>query len=634
MNPTDPNKLEAALGISREELAELYKSNPQEAEMLVKETGVRLEKEMQQLAERRQTVEKQVSEIAEQRQAVEIRVSEIAEQRQAVEIRVSEIAQKLPTLILENYSNREDVRRLAKEARERAEQLRSYLTDAIQEAIGTQWEKVTTGLPEKVQQALTAENWPGCADADKLGAFIEEKPLPESVKKSISEKIPACTIPEYTAAEKILISLSIPINTANLDIFKKIEGHLKKRDWWWLENVPVRKSANEIERTTVDQSLHLDEGWSFTSNYTGEVESWLKRLTRFWIGQVVETTKERVTRGTTQLALDSVRIGNERYTRAPRLLPPISFAMGTGCKVASGEEFGVAPGITALIPRGGFIGDRNKSTKERNHNMLLPLSAEEPESLPLFLAGASQEALSLTASKIATALLIDTMNEPEKLRVATFKELCGLCYPTAEKIKDSHRKAVKEALIQLDKLAVYWPDKGWRKDRIFEVQPFHGDPPNDTRTNLGLNKAFYQGTLTELKEGDELLKMFRGHFIVNLRIMELTRAGLFRQVLRASAMFNDHYNKATNEPRPEAIKTYHPTEWARLCNYLPDPDAVHASDNAQRKAKSDAVARMESDLQELEKEGFLIIKELTKDKILLHPTKAHLEARDKLKALS
>jgi hypothetical protein len=99
-------------------------------------------------------------------------------------------------------------------------------------------------------------------------------------------------------------------------------------------------------------------------------------------------------------------------------------------------------------------------------------------------------------------------------------------------------------------------------------------------------------------------------------------------------MFNDHYNKATNEPRPEAIKTYHPAEWARLCNYLPDPDAVHASDNAQRKAKSDAVARMESDLQELEKEGFLIIKELTKDRILLHPTNAHLEARDKLKALS
>lgn len=581
MNPTELKKIEAAIAMSPEELYELFKNNPQEAERLLTETTAALEKENKQLK------------------------------------------QKLQSLA-EEKANLDQV------ARKRGEELRSYLTAAIQDAIGPQWEKLTTSS-EEVHQALAAENWPGCADADKLGAFLEAgKSLSQDTRKNISAVIPDCTLAEWVEAENVL---NIPVNQSKLDILKLIEKYLKKRDWWWLESVPVRKPASKAEEFGVEPSLEIEQG-GFVNDYTGEVESWLKRLTRYWLDQVIDQTKERVRRGSTQLALDSVRIGNERYARAPRLLPPISFAMGVDCKVASGEEFGVAPEITLLIPRGGLIGDRNKSTKQRNHNMLLPLAAEEPESLPLLLAGASKKALSLPASKIATALLIHTaQGEPEKIRTATFGDLCRICYPKRDKIQKSDREAVRDALIQLDKLAIYWPDKK-RKDRIFDIQTFYGETTNDTRTNLGLSASFYQGTLTELKEGDELLKMLRGHFVVSLRIMELSKAGQFRQVLRASAMFNDHYNKATKEPRPEAIETYHPAEWARLCNYLPDPDAVHASEQARRVSVSNAIKEMKTDLQELEKEGFLIIKELTKDRILLHPTKDHLEAREKLIALS
>ena len=371
------------------------------------------------------------------------------------------------------------------------------------------------------------------------------------------------------------------------------------------------------------------------STKDGQPAPWLLVLTREWIQSAgrEEASKPR----TVPLRLQDTSVSNagRDYARVPKIAIPLTWAAGAGGKIIDEYEgYRVTPGMALYVPKHGGVIVPGILNAQQNaaHTMTLPLEMpEEQVDVAIALSGSRREVMSLPATKIATALWIHSRNEPDKMRTTNFRELAKIAYPDT-RLEKSHLKSIREALDQIKQISILWPFG--RRDSIFDVQTFIGIPDWDASLTLGLAASFTQGTLQEIRQGSleagEILKKLNGDFVLPMKAFGLKKGGLWRQAVRVSAMANDYFDRETKSPRPDYIKHYRPEAWAKLNNYITNT-VDHRTDDTGRKARSAELKQMREDTEQLEAEGLLIIKEYSKDRILLHPTPEHIEARNKLR---
>lgn len=375
------------------------------------------------------------------------------------------------------------------------------------------------------------------------------------------------------------------------------------------------------------------------STKDGQPDQWLLVLTREWIQSAGREEASKPRTVPLRLQDNSVSNAGRDYARVPKIAIPLTWAAGAGGKIIDEYEgYRVTPGMALYVPKHGGVIVQGILNAQQNaaHTMTLPLEMpEEQDDVAIALSGSRREVMSLPAIKIATALWIHTRNDPDKMRTTTLRELAKIVYPNARQVQKPYLKSILEALNQLKQLSMIW--SFGRKDSIFDVQTFRGIPDWDAPLTLGMAQSFVQGTLQEincgtLKTGDQLKKL-NGDFVLPMKAFGLMKGGLWRQMVRVSAMANDYFDHKSRDPRPDLIKPFRPDAWAALNNYITIA-SDHKTDSTGRKARSAELRQMKEDTEQLEAEGLLIIKEYSKDRILLHPTPEHIEARNKLRKTS
>jgi hypothetical protein len=362
---------------------------------------------------------------------------------------------------------------------------------------------------------------------------------------------------------------------------------------------------------------------------------WIRVLAVKWLNYAVQRANEMSGREERGLDLVTTPAGMELkmkwqdvdgkalFVKAPKMTVGLSWGFG-----ASGLSGGYesAPNMAVLLPRGyKLLGvEAIKSAvagENKAHTMTLPLELvpqEQPMPLALALTGMSAEVLSPVAGKMALALLTDTLVDPQKMRRTTFGELTRLIFPDGQRLQAREFELVAEGLRMLDGIKVVWPNG--RVDRIFDVQYFKGQPEKEAPLVLGLARSFLDGTLKDIaKETGQ--KALEGQFIYNFKAaMALSnlRPGLLRQYLRIQAMANDYWDYKTKAHTHESVPVagIDPVTWAVWNNYMPNPD-TDAQDLTKRKAKSEALEKMEADARELEQLGLIVIDTWEKHRLRL-----------------
>ena len=443
------------------------------------------------------------------------------------------------------------------------------------------------------------------------------------------------------AARALLLGIEEPDEeAAALDMLPWVRARMEERDWEGLLDIlPLRE---DVERDLesgkiVFGPVYAKEIRSVTSDKgrSGTEARWIRVLAVKWLNYAVQRANEMVGREERGLDLMTKAAGmplnvkwqnvdgKALFVKAPKMTVGLSWGFG-----ASGLSGGYesAPNMAVLLPRGyKLLGvEAIKSAvagENKAHTMTLPLELvpqEQPIPLALALTGVGTDVLSPVAGKMALALLTDTLVDPQKMRRTTFGELARLIYPDVDRLRPREFELVAEGLTMLDGIKVVWPNG--RVDRIFDVQYFKGEPSKDAPLVLGLARSFLEGTLKDIaKETGH--KALEGQFIYNFKAamaLDNRRPGMLRQYLRIQAMANDYWDYKTKAHTHESVPVagIDPVTWAVWNNYMPNPDA-DSLDLTKRKAKSEALEKMEEDARELESMGLIVIDTWEKHRIRL-----------------
>ena len=340
----------------------------------------------------------------------------------------------------------------------------------------------------------------------------------------------------------------------------------------------------------------------------------------------------------TDFALSVVRAGGDRYVKQPKLVAPISWAMGApGVALSSvkldGDRYAPEPAVaTRLVPRTLALLSGLDGHERRPHQTTLDIETEE-QALAVHVVGATHYAISPHAAKLALLILGSEEARKGTLQRATLGDWAAEIYPGA-RIQPRELQQTAKALDELDGLFVHLPIGN--KMRVFEA--ISASTPANAQKSLpvaaGLSRAFAE-MLAEGIRGDGLRgSEYNGDFLVNLDgAMRLSakRPALLRHYVRAAAHWNAAF-KPGGGFDPEKLRLYTPQGWATITNRLPLGVVEHLRSGGKRSTNptADAAWRkerqgMNDELDELESVGLVKI-ERKREGFRLLPPDVHLEA--------
>lgn len=340
----------------------------------------------------------------------------------------------------------------------------------------------------------------------------------------------------------------------------------------------------------------------------------------------------------TDFALSVVRAGGDRYVKQPKLVAPISWAMGApgvalGSVKLDGDRYAPEPAVaTRLVPRSLALLSGLDGHERRPHQTTLDIETEE-QALAVHVVGATRYAISPHAAKLALLILGSEEVRKGTLQRATLGDWTAEIHPGA-RIQPRELQGAASALDELRQLFVYLPNGV--KAQVFDTTS--AVPLTHAQKSLpvaaGLTGTFAM-MLAEGIRGDGLRgSEYNGDFLVNLDgAMRLSakRPALLRHYVRAAAHWNAAF-KPGGGFDPEKLRLYTPQDWATITNRLPLGVVEHLRSGGKRSTNptADAAWRkerqgMNDELDELESVGLVKI-ERKREGFRLLPPDVHLEA--------
>ena len=378
---------------------------------------------------------------------------------------------------------------------------------------------------------------------------------------------------------------------------------------------------------------------------------WLRGLALAVWSDVVEPELERES-AARPFALSTVFHDGDRYAKAPKILAPISWAMGApGMRAVKvdGDTYAPEPGVAAkLVPRSfALLAELVPGHARRPHQTALAIDRDEdPIALAVAVAGATSYAISPVAAKLALVMLASDDVRQGRLQRVGLGELAKWVHPTAKRIQPRELQATSRALDELRGVFVFLPDG--RKAQVFDA--VSAATPELARSDMeiawGLTSTF-AAVLESDVTGPKLTGAeYRGDFLVNLdgaMRIPAKRPSLLRHYIRGAAHWNAAFKPGSRGVfDPSRLPTYKPEQWATITNSLP-PGVVEylraaggktgrASASTHRAAWSKERTAMMDDLAALEEMGLVVVEHKGRDGFRLLPPDVFLEAKNEAMA--
>jgi hypothetical protein len=346
-------------------------------------------------------------------------------------------------------------------------------------------------------------------------------------------------------------------------------------------------------------------------------------------------------------ALSTVSHAGDRYAKAPKILAPISWAMGApGMRAVKmdGDTYAPEPGVAAkLIPRSfALLAELVPDHARKPHQTALAVGYhEEPIALAVAVTGATSYAISPIAAKLALVMLASDNVRQGRLQRVGLGRLATWVHPTAKRIQPRELQATSRALDELRGVFVFLPDG--RKAQVFDA--VSAATPELARADMeiawGLTSTFAAVLGTDVTGPKLTGAEYRGDFLVNLdgaMRIPAKRPSLLRHYIRGAAHWNAAFKPGSRGVfDPSRLPTYTAAAWATLTNSLP-PGVVEylraagkagrAATSTHRAAWSKERAAMMDDLAELEAMGLVVVEHKGQDGFRLLPPAVFLEAKN------
>jgi len=357
---------------------------------------------------------------------------------------------------------------------------------------------------------------------------------------------------------------------------------------------------------------------------------WLLELARVtWLHEAKREADAR------PFAPTVVRANGDRWAKQPKVIAPVSWAMGApGMRAIKldGENYAPEPGVAVkLVPRSFALLAGIDGHERRPHQTVLALESEEDQTaLAVAVVGATNYAISPLAAKLALLVLASEDVRSGKLQRSTLEQLAQNSHPGA-RIQPRELHATAAALDDLRRLFVYLPNgtKIQTFDTTSAASP--GFAVKDLVVKLGLARTFLDALASGVHGGTLRGNEYNGDFLVNLdAAMRLPgkRPALLRHYIRAAAHWNASFKPggAFDEGK---LPAYTAEKWGAMTNSLP-PGVVEYLDaggkrtsSTQRAAFSKSRKSMLEDLEYLHENGLVRFEKSGRDRFRLLPPDAY-----------
>lgn len=393
----------------------------------------------------------------------------------------------------------------------------------------------------------------------------------------------------------------------------------------WLSKL-AQFQRGEAPLLTLWQPWLLDET-------TGQVRRYVSLATAVWFDLVRQDfQRERLSR---PLKVGAIRRSGETYAKLPKVLTPISWAMGgTGTPAKSvmlgSEQFVAEPNLITLAtyaPKTWRLLPEHHEKKP--HQTALPLDPySTPTPLPpatgaLLVAGPGKlgQVMSPSASKLALLTLASEDARSGKLAKATLAELTRWTRPDLSRIQARDYEATGRGLDELRQLFLFLPDGS--RVQLFDVtspaNPAAADPEMTLYYGLtqSLVIALNRAARGEFNGPNLRGQEYRGEFLMNLSgAMRLpnNQPSLLRYYVRLTAAWNAAFSDGSGSFDLDRFKALPLEEWAALANslqagvveYLSADEEEKKAIKNRRFALRDDRKRAREDLEALAEEHKLI----------------------------
>ena len=336
-----------------------------------------------------------------------------------------------------------------------------------------------------------------------------------------------------------------------------------------------------------------------------------------------------------------VATGGDHYAKMPKIVSPISWAMGApGQSVTvDGDEYANEPSLTTkLLPRTHALLPADHAT--RPHQTALALELDEADALPVAIANAQGLVMSTGAALLALQFFAD--NNIRQGRTVRFElgELTKRLRPEAKRVQQRDHETTAGWLVELSNLSVFLPDD--TRMHLFDMQTPRS--PEAARADMSLLCGLSRTCAEALRglqgpglKGNE----YNGEFLINLSgtmRLPMNRPTLLRHYIRATAHWNAAFEPGTGKFDPSRMPTHELDKWAAIANtYSPGvveylvakgEDRKRLAD--RRRARSKERQRIINDWDDLAARGLVTI-EKNGERYRLVPPEQHQEARRKMR---
>ena len=480
--------------------------------------------------------------------------------------------------------------------------------------------------------------------------YLLERVAPEALSQCAAEDTQdardalAPAVRQHARQLSDALAFSIPKDAAAADA---LAPELYARSATYIEKLGSegRNTADKYrERAAERANKTTAEKWTPWRRDGDSVPQWLLNLA--FVAWRDELERERNAR---PFALSTVQHAGDRYAKVPKILPPISWAMGApGMRAVKidGDTYAPEPGMAAkLVPRSfALLSELVPGHARRPHQTALAIDHEEDSTaLAVAVTGAmNYAAIAIVAAKLGILMLASESVRNGLLQRATLGELARWVHPSAKKIQARELRATSSGLDELRGLFVFLPDG--RKVQVFDA--VSAATPELARGDMeiawGLTPTFAAVLGSDIAGPSLTGAEYRGDFLVNLdgamRIPS-KRPSLLRHYIRSAAHWNAAFKPGSRgEFDPSRLPIYTAEQWASITNSLPPgvveylgaagKKASRAATSTHRAAWSKKRTEMMNDLAELEAMGLVLVEHKGRDGFQLLPPDVFLEAKN------